>query len=81
MTAPERARSTLLPSRTACSALMALLALALVSFTGSGNPGILAPASDFLVAGGALPAQAGIAPPFVAAPLSHPNQPRAPPTA
>ncbi|RUV40347.1 MAG: hypothetical protein EOQ55_25120 [Mesorhizobium sp.] len=32
MTAPERARSTLLPSRTACSALMALLALALVSF-------------------------------------------------
>ncbi|WP_245466771.1 hypothetical protein [Mesorhizobium sp. M1A.F.Ca.IN.022.07.1.1] len=47
----------------------------------SGNPGILAPASDFLVAGGTLPAQAGIAPPFVAAPLSHPNQPRAPPTA
>ncbi|WP_245499327.1 hypothetical protein [Mesorhizobium sp. M1A.F.Ca.ET.072.01.1.1] len=131
MTAPERARSTLLPSRTACSALMALLALALVSFaqaevsaptafaTGgagisatrqgetlallriagkaqalearagrplpvklvSGNPGILAPASDFLVAGEALPAERGITPAFVAAPLSHTNQPRAPPTA
>ena len=131
MTAPERARSTVLPIRTACSALMALLALALVSFAQaeisastafasggagisatrqgetlallrvagkaqalearagrplpvklvSGNPGILAPASDFLVGGGALPAQAGIAPVFVAGPLSHANQPRAPPTA
>ncbi|WP_245468088.1 MULTISPECIES: hypothetical protein [unclassified Mesorhizobium] len=33
MTALERARSTLLPVRTACSALMALLVLALVGFT------------------------------------------------
>ncbi|WFP60483.1 hypothetical protein [Mesorhizobium sp. WSM4904] len=46
-----------------------------------GNPGALASASDFLVAGQALPAQANFAPVPVAAPLSHANQPRAPPTA
>ncbi|WP_246505817.1 hypothetical protein [Mesorhizobium silamurunense] len=131
MTASERARSTLLAIRTACSFLMALLVLALVGFaqaevsastaaasggagisatrqgetlallrvTGkaqavearagrplpiklvSGDPGTLAPVTDFLVAGQALPAQASIAPVFVAAPFSHANQPRAPPTA
>lgn len=131
LTALERARSTLLPVRTVCSALMALLVLALVGFaqaevsastaaasggagisatrqgetlalpriTGkaqavearagrpqpiklvNGNPGTLAPAPDFLVSGRASPAQAGTVPAFLAAPLSHANQPRAPPAA
>ncbi|MDX8469608.1 hypothetical protein RFM26_28325 [Mesorhizobium sp. VK23B] len=131
MTASERARLTLQPVRTACSALMALLVLALVGFaqaevsastaaasggagisaarqgetlallrvTGkaqavearagrplpiklvSGNPGALALVPGFVVAGKALSAQARIAPVLVAAPRSHANQPRAPPTA
>ncbi|MDX8482258.1 hypothetical protein RFN28_27935 [Mesorhizobium sp. VK24D] len=131
MTASQRARSRLAPVRTACSALIALLVLALVGFAqaevsastaavsggagisvtrqgetlalpraigkaqavevragrplpakvGSGDPGFLAPACDFLIVGQAWPAQASIAPVFVAAPLSHANQPRAPPAA
>ncbi|WP_245480775.1 hypothetical protein [Mesorhizobium sp. M1E.F.Ca.ET.041.01.1.1] len=131
MTASERARSTLLPVRAACSALMALLMLALVGFaqaevsasaaavsggagisatrqgetlallrvTGkapgvearagrpapikllTGNPGALAPSFDFVVVGRASPAPTSIVPAFAAAPLSHANQPRAPPTA
>ncbi|MDX8451468.1 hypothetical protein RFM98_01730 [Mesorhizobium sp. VK9D] len=36
MTAPERERSTLLPVRTACAGLMALLMLALLSFAQAG---------------------------------------------
>ncbi|KUM27854.1 hypothetical protein AU467_14375 [Mesorhizobium loti] len=47
----------------------------------SGNPGALAPVADFLVVGRALPAQPSIAPAFAGAPLSHANQPRAPPAA
>src|SRR5689334_22610192 len=121
----------LLPVRTACAGLMALLMLALLSFAQSevsastasisggpgisaarqgdavallrvaskaqalearagrplpaklvsGNPGVLAPASDFLVVGHAWPAEAGSLPAFVAEPSSHANQPRAPPAA
>ncbi|OHV89122.1 hypothetical protein ORS3428_02710 [Mesorhizobium sp. ORS 3428] len=47
----------------------------------SGNTGALVPASDVLIVGEGLPAGAGIVPPIEAAPLSHTNQPRAPPTA
>ncbi len=129
--APERGTSMLLPVRTACAGLMALLMLALLSFAQadvsastasisggagvsahrqgdtiallrtsgktqavevrsgrplptkltSGNPGSLAPTSELLAIGHALPAEAGKAPVLVAVARSHTNQARAPPTA
>lgn len=47
----------------------------------SGNPGALAPTSDFLIVGHALLAETGAAPVFTTAPVPHANQPRAPPAA
>jgi hypothetical protein len=47
----------------------------------SGNPGALAPASDFLLIGKALPAEMGITPVSGSATASRTNQPRAPPAA
>src|SRR6185437_14907446 len=47
----------------------------------SGNPGALAPASDFLIIGQALPAEMGVTPVRGSAPASRTNQPRAPPAA
>jgi hypothetical protein len=46
-----------------------------------GNPGALAPASDFLIIGQALPAEMGVAPVRGSATASRTNQPRAPPAA
>lgn len=47
----------------------------------SGNPGVLAPASDFLLIGHVLPAEMGVAPVSASAAASRTNQPRAPPAA
>ncbi|RUX29308.1 hypothetical protein EOA23_13900 [Mesorhizobium sp. M2A.F.Ca.ET.042.01.1.1] len=47
----------------------------------SGNPGVLAPAADFLVIGQALPAEMGVTPAARTATPSRTNQPRAPPAA
>lgn len=47
----------------------------------SGNPGALAPTSDFLIIGQALPAEMGVAPLSGSAAASRANQPRAPPAA
>lgn len=47
----------------------------------SGNPGALAPASDFLVIAQALPAEMGVAAVSGSATASRTNQPRAPPAA
>ena len=45
----------------------------------SGNPGALAPASNFLVIAQVLPAEMGITPVSASATASRTNQPRAPP--
>jgi hypothetical protein len=45
----------------------------------SGHPGALAPTSDFLIIGQALPAETGGTPAAGAATPSRTNQPRAPP--
>ena len=47
----------------------------------SGNPGALAPASDFLFIGQASPTEKGLAPVSASATGSRTNQPRAPPAA
>jgi hypothetical protein len=47
----------------------------------SGNPDALAPASDFLIIGQALPAEMGVTPVRGSATASRTNQPRAPPAA
>ncbi|TGP50480.1 hypothetical protein EN873_25310 [bacterium M00.F.Ca.ET.230.01.1.1] len=47
----------------------------------NGNPGALAPASDFLIVGQALPAEMGAAAASASATASRTNQPRAPPAA
>ncbi|TGQ17408.1 MULTISPECIES: hypothetical protein [unclassified Mesorhizobium] len=46
-----------------------------------GNPGVLAPAADFLVIGQVLPAEMGVTPLSASATGSRANQPRAPPAA
>jgi len=47
----------------------------------NGNPDALAPASDFLIIGQALPAEMGVTPVRGSATASRTNQPRAPPAA
>jgi hypothetical protein len=46
-----------------------------------GNPGVLAPAADFLVIGQVLPSEMGVTPLSASATGSRANQPRAPPAA